>query len=485
MQMPGLSSPTSEADIAERANEQAESLFEKLKGAIRTDARDIGVLRKELTITVPANVVSEHLDNNLSELGKDALIPGFRRGRAPRSLVQKKFGGDIRNSLKTTIVGQSFIAAVKNSDLDVLGDPLFRVETKEGVKLLDLDAALEHLKLPDAGDFVYACEVEIRPRFELPPLEGIEIKHPRIEIDDAKIDAEIMRQRKIRGRYEPLEGEGAGGEPDDMIVADVTLSCEGAIVKTEDNLQLGVRPARLDGIPLMTLNETLRGARPGDERKAECVIPDDYERADLRGKSAEFTFKVHEVKRLQPLSAAGLLDSIGFETEAELREYVRDDLEAERDRLIERAKKEQVYEYLLTHTKLEVPESLSARQTDRAVMRRVIELQQSGVPDGDIEARIDELRTQASAQVARDLRLEFILGRVAEKLEVSVTEEEVNTEIARIARLYNRRFDRVRDDLARRGLLMQMAEIIRQDKCVARLLADARFTEVSADSQKA
>lgn len=485
MQMPGLSSPTSEADIAERANEQAESLFEKLKDAIRTDTRDIGVLRKELTITVPASIVSEHLDNNLSELGKDALIPGFRRGRAPRSLVQKKFGGDIRNSLKTTIVGQSFLAAVRKAEMEILGDPLFRVETKEGVKLLDLDAALEHLKLPDTGDFVYACEVEIRPRFELPPLEGIEVKNPHIEIDDANIDAEILRQRKIRGRYEPLEGEGAGGDADDMIVADVTLTCEGATVKTEDNLQLGVRPARLDGIPLMTLNETLRDARPGDERRATCVIPDDYERADLRGKNAEFTFKIHEVKRLRPLSIQALSESLGISSEAELREYVRDELEAERDRLIERAKKEQVYAYLLSHTNLDVPESLSARQTDRAVMRRVIELQQAGVPDSEIEARIDELRTQASAQVARDLRLEFILGKVAEKLQVSVTEEEVNTEIARMARLYNRRFDRVRDDLARRGLLMQMAELIRQDKCVARLLADAKLTDVSADSQKA
>jgi trigger factor len=261
-----------------------------------------------------------------------------------------------------------------------------------------------------------------------------------------------------------------------MIVADVTLTSDGQKVKSEENLQLGVRAARLDGIPLMTLDKVLKGAKPGDTRKVDCEIPDDYERADLRGKKGSFEFTVHEVKRLQPLANDALIAAAGAKDEAELRSFVKEDMEAERDRLIERAKREQVNEYLLRNVQFDVPQALSARQTDRAVMRRVIELQQAGVPDSEIEARIDELRTRAGAEVLRDLKLDFILAKVAEKLQVSISEEEVNTEIARIARLYNRRFDRVRDDLAKRGLLMQLAEGIRHEKCVARLLEDAKIS---------
>ena len=111
----------------------------------------------------------------------------------------------------------------------------------------------------------------------------------------------------------------------------------------------------------------------------------------------------------------------------------------------------------------------------------MIELQQQGIPWSDLEAKIDELRASATTDVARDLKLEFILAKVAGELEVGVTDEEVNTEIARLARTYNRRFDKVRDDLQQRGLLPQLAEQIRQDKCVALLLKDAQFVDVKPD----
>ena len=163
-----------------------------------------------------------------------------------------------------------------------------------------------------------------------------------------------------------------------------------------------------------------------------------------------------------------------------MRGVVKEELEAERDRLVAQAQREQINDYLLGSTAFELPENLSARQTDRAVARRVIELQQSGVPLSDVETRIDELRTSAHADVVRGLKLEFILEKIAEKLEVRVTEEEMNTEIARIARLYRQRFDRIRDDLHSRGLLGHLAEQIRQDKCVAFLLRDAKIEDVSA-----
>jgi trigger factor len=261
----------------------------------------------------------------------------------------------------------------------------------------------------------------------------------------------------------------------------VDLSSEGTHVKTEENISLGVRAARLDGVPLMELEETLQGAKAGDTRTAEGTFPEDYERHDLRGKAARFEFKVRELKRLVPQTIEDYAAALGADSPAELRDSIRRDMEDEMDELVERAKKQQVFDYLLKHTTLEVPRDLSNRQTDRAVMRRVIELQQRGVPWSDIEARIDDLRTRAKEDVARDLKLDFILGSIAEKFELSVTDEEVNTEIARIARRYNRRFDRVRDDLQKQGLLQQLAEQIRHDKCIELLLAEAKFVEVKRD----
>jgi len=193
---------------------------------------------------------------------------------------------------------------------------------------------------------------------------------------------------------------------------------------------------------------------------------------------------IHEIKRLAPTPLDTYIEQMGCENEKELRAAISQEMEAERDRLMARALKEQVLAYLLDKIKLDVPEGLSARQTDRAVMRRVVQLQQEGVPEDEIEATIDELRTTAHDQVVRDLKLEFIMEKVSEKLEVQVSEEELNTQIAMMARLYNRRFDRVRDDLAQRGLLQQLTEHIRQDKCAQIMLADAKITDEPAEEPK-
>jgi trigger factor len=483
MSVAGLGGVLETPEMRDKAEREAERLLEELKEKVTASFTDIGTLRKEMRVTVPGEVISNHLKHNFDEIRGDAVLPGFRKGRAPLHLLQKRFGPEVRESLKTSIVGQSFMAAIKKNELDVLGDPLFSIAEKDGgVKLCELGDALEKIKLPDSGDFAYTCEIELKPTFELPELKGIEIEQPKVEIGDEDVDAHIERQRKIRGNYQPLEGGAA--DKDDLLVADVKLMHEGALVKEEENVQLGVRATRLDGISLMTLEEVLAGAKPGDTRTVECEIADDYERADLRGKKGKFEFKIHEVKRLVPQPMDAYIESLGLGNEAEVREYVKQDLEAERDRIVDNALRDQVLDHLVQNTKFDLPEKLSSRQTDRAVMRRVVELSQAGVPSHEIEARIDELRTSAKDVVARDLKLEFILEKVAEKLEAEVSDEEVNTEIARIARSYNYRFDRVRDDLQKRGLLPQLAEQIRQDKCVRMLLKDAKLVERKAEDAK-
>lgn len=484
MQQSGFGAALGDVDLQERAEKESQRLLEELKKEVRAEVREVGTLRKRLLVTVPAKVITSHLEHNFDEIRSDAVVPGFRKGHAPIRLIQKRYGSDVRDSLKTSILGQSFYAVMENEKLEALGDPLFEVKTDGQVKLVQLDEALPHLSLPESGDFVYACEVEIKPTFELPELSGIEIRVPEVTIGDKDVDELIERQRRIRGRYEPLPN-GPADQPDDLVVADTTLTVDGQTVKSEENLQLGVRATRLDGIPLLTLDKVLAGVRPGETRRAECEIPDDYERPDLRGRKGAFEFKVHEVKRLAPLALEALVEQSGAESVAELRSALRDELELERERMTMAARKRAVLDYLLEHTRLDVPAGLSSRQTDRAVVRRVIELQKAGVPESDIEARIDELRTSAAHDVVRDLKLDFILEKVAGQLDLDVTDEEVNSEIARIARLYRRRFDRVRDDLHRRGLLPHLAEQIRHDKCVERLLADAKIVPVAAASSKA
>jgi len=271
MQLPGIPGAAEDPLFREKAAQEAERLLEDLKKEVRAEIKEIGTLRKELSITVPEKVIADHLDHNYQELMHDATVPGFRKGRAPRPLIEKRYGSEVRESLTTSIVGQSFFAATENNELDVLGDPLFRVEAEGGAKLVDFDEALQTLKLPASGDFTYVCEIEVKPVFELPELKGIEVKSPDVSITDEMVTQELLRQRKIRGRFEPRMEDAA--EKDDLLVADIRLTVDGKEIKTEENAQLAVRPSSLDGIPLTELDQVLVGAKVGDTRQTTCTIP--------------------------------------------------------------------------------------------------------------------------------------------------------------------------------------------------------------------
>lgn len=474
MDIPGVADAMADPYLRGKADEEAEKLLEELKKSVKADIKDVGVLRKELHITVPRKVIDEFLTHNIDELLHDAIVPGFRKGRAPRKLVEKRFGSEVRDSLKTMVLGQSYFAVVENNKLEVLGDPVIQVTTGDQKKFVGVDEAMGQLKLPDGGDFEYVCEVELKPEFELPDLKGIEIGRPDVSITDEDVDRYILNQRRIRGRFEPIDGPA---EKDDLIVADVVLRSGDEDVKTEENLELGVRPQRLDGVRLEKFGDEMKGVKPGETRKIGCTIADDYERADLRGKPGEFELKVHEIKRLIPVEMQSFLEQSGFESEQEFRDYVRASAESALEEEIQESLRSQILEYLLENTELELPENLSARQTDRAVMRRVVELHRKGVPFADVEAQKDELQTIARKEAVEQLKAQFILDKAAEQLDVQVTDEEVNTVIAQMARRYNRRFDRIRDELRTEGTLGMLSERIRHDKCVDLLLKDAKVSD--------
>ncbi|MCA9243193.1 MAG: hypothetical protein KDA32_04500, partial [Phycisphaerales bacterium] len=204
MNVPGM---VEDPTIMERVDRETERLLDQLKKEVKCDARESGPLRRELTITVPEKVLRDYIDHNFNELRSDAVVPGFRKGRAPMALIQKRYSADVRESMKTSIVGQSFMAVVENEKIDALGDPRFLISGEDGDKLYEFQEALTRIKIPEAGDFTYRCEIEVRPEFELPALEGVEVKRAEVTISDEDVTEWIERQRKIRGRYEPrLEG---------------------------------------------------------------------------------------------------------------------------------------------------------------------------------------------------------------------------------------------------------------------------------------
>lgn len=475
-------------DIRDDAEAKQKAAMEELKQAISVEMKEIGPLRLKLTVSVPRETIDKRMGEQFGELRRDALIPGFRKGHAPVRLVEKRFASEVGDQLKTQLITNGYLAAVERESLKTLGDPLFFVKTRkedgDGAaraeewvdKLMPVDQALDHLEFPKEGPLSFSCEVELRPDFELPNLDKIPVKRPRVEITEKDLDEELRRLRLREGVFKPVEGGTV--QRDDMLYVDTRMTADSEVIFEEKSTDLPARDVVLKGIPLRGLGEVLTGKNREDVVTLEATAPDDHENLAIRGKTVRCEFVIREIKRLDvPPVDDEFARKTGFESLAELREMVRQRVQENVDQAIREGMHGQIAHYLIEQTSMQVPTRLSERQANRVIARHAIELLQRGVPETEVRRVVDEMRVKTQERTIREAKLAFILEKIAEEQEIEVPEEEVNGEIARMAARAGKRFDRMRDELLQSDELSSVYLRLREHKVFENLLARAEITE--------
>jgi trigger factor len=450
--------------MVDKDTQTAEESNEKSKNTITVT--DAGPCKKKIEIEIPAEVVHDKLDEKYKELRKDALIPGFRKGRAPIRLLEKRFGTDIIQQVKLQLMAEASDEAMKDNQIDALRDP-------------DIDH--EKIDLPEEGPFKFEFEVEVRPEFDLPELEGIAVEKSKVEVTDEHIDEELAALQKRAGVWAPKEKGGAS--EDDQVVADVVLVTEGSADHDKrENIEIMVRKnGFVAEVPVEGLDQLLAGAAHGDEKKTTVDIPATYFNEALRGKKVDLTIEVKEVKQLQPAE----LDEDFFKrfnvTDIdELKDNLREQMSQQADRQARAAMSEQIYSYLRENTKLELPETVVAEQSLSLLQRQYSNLLMQGMAKEQVDEQMDQLRASSEEQAAEQLKQYFVMDKIADKFEVEVSEEEINGHIAYIAAMRGRRPEKMREELARDGSLAQFALQVREEKCIEKILEKASITEVEA-----
>ncbi|MBS3733464.1 MAG: trigger factor [Phycisphaerae bacterium] len=425
---------------------------------------DAGTLKKKITVTVPRQTIDAKFDEMYGELVESAQVPGFRIGRAPRRLIEKRFGREVSGDVRNAIIGEALGDALEQSDLKTLGEPD-----------IDLDA----IELPDTGDMSFAFEVEVAPEFDLPELDGIPVTKQDVEITDERIDAFIENLLAGRARHEPTDEPAEEG---DAVQAGVTIRGADIEPVEKHGLSLRVAPGQIEGLPIVDLAEKLAGNKAGDTVTLTLTAPQSHPNETWRGKELTLELSIGQVTRrilpdLDDEFAAGL----GFDNVKELREYVAGRMQAQARSESQRALREQICQYLLDHTDFDLPEGVVARHTQRVLQRRYVDLLSQGVPREQIDERLAELHASASEQAQRDLKLRFILTEIADQQDVAVGDDEVNARIAQMAAAYNRRPERLRQELAQDGTLEEVHSTLREEKVLDNLLDRAKITESTGD----
>lgn len=423
---------------------------------------EVAATRKRIKIEIPAERIAGKLTEAYDELSRDAVLPGFRRGRAPRRLIEKRFGGELRNTVKQQLVAEAYEKAIADNKLDAIGDP---------------DVDLTKIELPESGPMSVAVEIEVTPEFELPSIEKVTVKKPLLEANDERLALAIENLRKYFGNW---HDSTAPVKDTDTVTADLKVTGEdGAVIAEQPQVSLQPKAGSIAGVKFDDLGDKLIGQSIGNTVTLENSFPADHPEEKLRGKKVTVTLAIKGVKHQHlPEVNEDFAKMLGFDDLEGLKKDLRERLVTQLEQETKGAMAQQVYRYLLSNTKIELPAKLSQRQMGNVLRRRATEMMSKGTPEADIVQHIDELRISSAQQAAVDLRLFFIMTKLGEMFAIEVNEEEVNARIAAIAAQYGRRPEKLKSQMTASGQLEQLFLQIRDGKVVDKILETAEITDV-------
>ncbi len=436
---------------------------------------DIGPARKCLTIEVPSEQIADKIEQSYDQLNTDAAIPGFRKGRAPRKLIERRFSSAVHDDVRAQIISEAYSVAIEGQELDVLGEP----EIKDH----------DDIEMPDDGPLTFKVEVEITPEVELPDFEKIEVEKQVKPVTDADVDEEVVKLCERHGNITAVEGEKI--KEKDYVQGDVHIykgqdaGDDADVLAHHHDTYVLVNGEELDyrghiaGIVVDDLGKTLTGNKVGDAVAVSTTGPANHENEDIRDQPITIKLDIKKVERVEPAKADALPQMMGFEDVAGLKDQIRQSLEDRRQREQQAALHEQVSKHLEDSVKLELPEKLTGRQAARVLQRQAMELAYQGATEQEIEQQIAEARASSEEEAKRQLKLFFILDKAAKELDVEVSEGEINGRISMLAMQQGRRPEKMRQQMQRDGEIEHLYLSIREQKALDQIVSKAKVKEIA------
>jgi trigger factor len=423
--------------------------------------------RREIELEIPAENVTKVAEKVARDIARIARIPGFRPGKAPITLVRRRFADDIQGEVVQSLVPEYLEKALDEKKLVPVTRPeVDKVEFKEG----------EPLK--------FRAIFEVLPEFELGDYNNLQVQVDEIEAGDAQVDTAIEEMRERAATFVPVEGRAAK-DGDSVLIKLKGVPTGGGEPVEADNILVPLGAEET----LASFTENLRGASVGETRKFEARYPDDYPDQKLAGKTYDFTVDVLGVKekKLPELNDEFVKEVAGEKAEVttldELRKKIRENLEASKEQQEGSQARDRILEQLVQRHDFPVPEALIEGQMDTRLERMVRSLASQGVDPRGMNVDWKALRGQQRERSVTDVKAELLLDRIATAEKIDATEEEIEKEIEHLAEHGGESATAFRARLTKQGTLDTMKSKLRSNKTIDWLYSNARI-EKTAKSEK-
>jgi trigger factor len=415
----------------------------------------------EVKVTIPPANRKKQSEEMFDELKHGAEVPGFRRGKVPMTLLQRKFSKAVRSEVDAKLVNAAFQKLVKDNELYPISTP-------------DIDGLEEEKERSTDEPLSFTFKFEVSPRVELGKYRGIEIERPVVTVDENDVEETI---NDLRNRYSVFEdlAEGTADEGDQVIID---------FKGTVDGEEFAGGAAESYPYILGTkrffpeFEDALKGTSAGQETACDVNFPADYPNDLLKGKTAHFTIKVNEVKRRRaPELNDEFAKQAGHEGLEDMRQKIRERLQQTSAEQSVRMAESNALEAIIGDSTFEIPKSLLESTTEETYQSEVRELLQMRVPMAEVRQREEHMREHAREHALHDIKSLVVLNEIAEAEGLDVTDEDFEEEITALANRAGAESEAVARYLEESGRKSSYEARILRAKALKVIMENAQITD--------
>jgi len=421
---------------------------------MKVDLTDLSPVKKSMSVVVDAEEVAKETATVLQGYAEKANIPGFRRGKVPKSIIRARFAKEVEEDVRERVVTRFFREAARERELNPLGSP-----------------TLDEVEHEDGQPLTFKTTFEILPEIELKDYKGVEARRPTDTVSDDEVDKALDEIRQARVKLVTEEGRKAG--TGDVIVADVAGTPEGGEPFTRERMLIEVGSA--ENLP--AFNEGLDGAGAGDELEFSVDYPGEYQAEHIAGKTVRYRLSIHEVKRreLPELDDEFAKDLGEFESLEQLRAQVREDLQHRKRHAAEGAVRQQILDKVLLENAIVLPEILVEEEIRQRLEEIVRRMYTQGIDPEKADFDWKELRKQQEPGAQKSVHARLVLDVVAKAESISVEQSEIDERIRRDAQAIGEAPEKLRATLKKQGRMEVLKNQLLREKSLDLLTSVANI----------
>lgn len=419
--------------------------------------------RRVLTVEVPADEAAREYDLIAKKVAKSVNLPGFRKGKVPAQVVRKSFKAELDKEFVETVVPKAFGAALEETGIDPVTEPKF-----------------EDLSFGDERPLSFKADFDARPDLEPTGYEGVAVTKEIPEVQDEQIDKVAEDFRASRSELEEVDRPAIEG--DHVVVDYYAIDDQDAKIEGREVNDYVVEVGA--GTVVEQFEAAVRGSKAGDFAIAEVPYPEDYDDAELAGKTARYRLMIRKVqeKRLPELTDELVETTTDVKTVEELRGKIREELEREADRFATNKLEQEILEKVLDANPFEAPESLVEGLLEDFVHQQKHEMQRAGQDPESMETEAVKQQNRPGAE--RQVQRMLMLDAIAQKQDIAVEQKELQDRVLAMSQAYGVDPRQMIEQFGGDRFLRRISREIRDKKVLAFLVESAEITEkqVSADT---